>query len=149
MSYSDKITNACNTIKNIERTINEINNKYTEKIIELNRQLKELRSGATKKSAQYIKQKTSKIQKEYNDIVKGFNDKMGKIIDNANAFIKTKIEELKNPIAGELGSKLGLPVEAAGMIASPVVITLASMITITIPELSLPELDFGETEENT
>jgi hypothetical protein len=90
---------------------------------------------------QYINIQIAKIQKEYDDIAKAFNDKITEMVDSTNKLINGKIEGLKPIIAGELGSKLGLPPDAAEAIASPVVSTLSGIFQFNAPEIQLPELN--------
>lgn len=151
MGFSDKISKAVSAIKAIEQKMTDLQEKYTSKIEELNDKLQELQeqkdaavnnaAGKAQKSAQYIKVQVAKIQKEYNDIAKSFNDKIDSMTESVNKLISEKIEGLKMPIAGELGSKLGLPAEAAEAIASPVVSALSSTIQFNAPNIKLPELN--------
>lgn len=154
MAFSDKISKTVAMIKVIEQKISDLKETYFSKIEDLNDKLQGLQdaidekvngtNGAknkAQKSMQYINTQIAKIQKEYDDIAKSFNDKIDKMVEDTNKLISAKIEGLKTPIAGELGSKLGLPPAAAEALASPVVSTLSSTFQLNAPDIKLPELN--------
>jgi uncharacterized protein YukE len=155
MGFADKITKTVKTIETITKKISDIKEKYFSKIQELNDKLQALQdaingaaSGAVSNSTQYINTQIAKIQKEYDDIVKGLNDKIDKMVDDTNKLISKKIEGLKPIIAGELGSKVGLPPAAAEALASPIVDGLAGTFKLDIPEIKLPELNIPTVSLN-
>ena len=146
MAYTDKVNNNVKTIKNIEKQINDLNENYGKKIKELNDSLDKLHNNTAEKSAHYISIKTAKIQKKYNDIVKGFNKKLEKLSKDANNYIDKKIKELETPVSGEVGSQVGLPPEASTSLAKPILSALTSTLSIKIPNIQLPELEIPETK---
>ena len=112
-------------------------------------EIEELKNSIGEKSAQYIMMKLSKINKKYEDIKKGFYQKIDDMNEDMAENVKTMFDGLKGTIAGEIGTTYGLPPEQAEALAEPIVNGLAATITFKIPKVALPELDIPVLEEET
>ena len=88
------------------------------------------------------------MQKQYDDICKSLTDQISKLVDNANKFLEKTIDGVKPTVAGELGSKLGLPPDIAqnaiGGLITPIIDAAKAGAKIPMPEIVLPELKLPE-----
>ena len=95
MGYLEKVNKILKFIDKCVTWVNDLNEKYITMINELRDQIEELKNSIGEKSAQYIMMKLSKINKKYEDLKKGFYQKIDDMNEDMADNVKTMFEGLK------------------------------------------------------
>lgn len=105
-----KLSELYDLLAKINTTVDEINEKYSKKISDIQKKMDDLKN-MQGKSKQYVEDQQKKLEKQLNEIIDQQTKKIKEFADSTNKSINDKITLVGVNAAQNIASKFGVPAE--------------------------------------